>query len=148
MIKPVNIFSLTIIILSALGLFKIKHYVQNLNKDYSEIAKYVDQEKEAIHVLKAEWTYLNQPERLRKIISNYLELDTIRIDQIHKLINNLPIELAENKDNLVNQENSADNFAKNIMNPEPSTKEKYKFVKDKVLSTDKKTKYKFSNVKF
>ncbi len=67
---------------SIFGLFQIKFRVQYLNKDVSELKRQLEQEKESIHILKAEWAYLNQPQRLRELAKRYLNLDDIKISQI------------------------------------------------------------------
>lgn len=93
-----RIIAAIIVLLSAVisGLFYVKYKVQNLSKDFRELTTQLEQEKEAIRVLKAEWSYLNQPERLSDLSRKYLGLDKIELAQIRKLDNGLPLYLAEN----------------------------------------------------
>lgn len=141
MIRYVNIISLFIILLCIAGLLQVKYHVQNLSKDHQELRKHIKEEKEAIHVLKAEWTYLNQPERLRSIISNHLNLSVVKISQIHKLNNDLPHLLVENEINTVEQlkhDKFDDDLARDIMNP------RIRIVSNKVI----KNKPKITQVKY
>lgn len=67
---------------SAFGLFQIKFKVQNLHREVAELKKQLEHEKNSIHVLKAEWAYLNQPERLQKFAEKFLNLSEVNPDQI------------------------------------------------------------------
>ncbi|MEK6734611.1 MAG: hypothetical protein AABY27_05890 [Pseudomonadota bacterium] len=77
-------YQLTIILLGlcVFGLFQVKFKVQNLNKEMSELQKQLEHEKNSIYVLKAEWTYLNQPERLQRLSEKHLKLAEIKVEQI------------------------------------------------------------------
>jgi cell division protein FtsL len=80
--------------LSVFGLFQIKYKVLDLRKDLSEINRQLEQEKEAIHVLKAEWAYLNQPDRLKRLASKHLKLEPVTVAQMHRTEKNMPTYLA------------------------------------------------------
>jgi cell division protein FtsL len=72
-----------------LGLFKIKYQVMALEKSHKDVVKAVSDTKETIHVLKAELTHLNDPERLQKLAINHLGFASIKPHQIVD-INELP----------------------------------------------------------
>ena len=92
MIKPLHVCSLLILSLSILGLFQVKYHVQTLRDQLAEIERQTILEEEVLHILKAEWSYLNKPERLRKLVNQYLnDLNSIQIAQLSKLDKNLPI---------------------------------------------------------
>jgi len=63
--------------------FYIKQVVQALHKDVALVEQQLAEEKDAIHVLSAEWTYLNSPEVLAKLAKRYLDTKEITIDQIY-----------------------------------------------------------------
>lgn len=65
-----------------LGLFKIKYQVMALEKSHKDVVKAVNDTKETIHVLKAELTHLNDPERLQKLAINHLGFSPIKPHQI------------------------------------------------------------------
>ena len=52
------------LILSATILMHVSQNVQQLERDIARYDREIEQEKEKIRVLKAEWAYLNNPERL------------------------------------------------------------------------------------
>ena len=66
----------------ALGLFYVKHVVQNLEEDLTQFERSIASDKEEIHVLKAEWAYLSRPERVKNLASRYLDLAPTSSDQI------------------------------------------------------------------
>ncbi len=73
---------LLILAISAAFLFAIKHKVQTLSKELKEINTKIISEKENIHILKAEYTYLTNPKRIKKLVDSNLALQTVRPDQI------------------------------------------------------------------
>jgi cell division protein FtsL len=91
MIRISLIVVLAILGLNAFGLFHIKYQVKNLRHDLEEVNFQIAQEKEAIHVLKAEWTYLNQPDRLRQLATKYLTLEKTKVSQLAKMENDIPL---------------------------------------------------------
>ena len=97
MLRLTTIIGVIILSICAYSLFQVKYFVQDLRKELASITKAVAQEKEIIHVLNAEWTYLNQPERLRNLAQRYLPLEAMQVAQINKLNGELPIVLAANK---------------------------------------------------
>jgi len=63
-----------LVLVVAIALFVLKYEVQGLEEELAarqlEIAKHT----KAIHVLAAEWTFLNDPARLRRLGSQHLSL--------------------------------------------------------------------------
>ena len=66
----------------ALGLFYVKHIVANLEEDLASLHKSIKSDKEEIHVLTAEWTYLSRPERIKDLANKYLDLAPTKSAQI------------------------------------------------------------------
>ena len=67
----------------AFGLYMVKFSVQNLQRDVNMAEQQLSAEKESLHLLNAEWAYLNRPERLRALAERHLELvplDSRRIE--------------------------------------------------------------------
>lgn len=80
-----KIFVLTIVILlssSVYGLFNIKHKVEYLHKDVVELRKQYLNEQKLIHVLHAEWAYLNRPDRLSVLAERHLSAKPLQVTQI------------------------------------------------------------------
>lgn len=59
------------------GLFQLKYQVQGLEQKLARINRQILENEEAIHVLKAEWSYLNQPERIDVLSRKYLGLQPL-----------------------------------------------------------------------
>jgi hypothetical protein len=70
---------------AALGLYVVKYRVQGLHEQVMQTERSLREEKEAMHVLEAEWTYLNRPERLRHLTEKYLTLQPADPKQIAEL---------------------------------------------------------------
>lgn len=64
------------------GLFQLKHRVQELEDDLFRLNRSVLAEEQAIHVLKAEWSYINQPQRLQELASRHLDLQPMKPTQL------------------------------------------------------------------
>lgn len=94
MIRPTTILALIILAGSAFGLFQVKYRVQALHRDLAEINRQLQEELSATHVLKAEWAYLNQPERLKTLVENHLQLKTITVSQLEDTTTEKPTMVA------------------------------------------------------
>lgn len=82
-ILRVSIFGY-IVLLAVLStfLFVIKYKVQNLNKHLNDLNNRIVTEKENYHILKAEYTYLTNPKRIKKLVSENLSLQTLKPEQV------------------------------------------------------------------
>ena len=77
----------TLITLLAVGvmtvaLFYLKHEVTTLEEELELLNKTIVSDQEAIHVLRAEWSHLNETSRLRELAEKYLALEPVRPAQI------------------------------------------------------------------
>ena len=72
------------------GLFLVKYRVQGLEGELNNLNRDIASGRERIHVLKAEWSHLNQPARLRDLAERYLGLGVVEPDQIGTLIDFFP----------------------------------------------------------
>lgn len=57
-------------------LFKVKYEVVETEKNISKTIADVHKEEENIHILKAEWSHLNEPNRLKKLALKYLDISS------------------------------------------------------------------------
>ena len=82
MIRPTMI--LITLLASSLGLtlFVVKYQVQDLESVLVGYNNKIIEDQEAIHVLKAEWSHLNQPSRLRKLAKRHLGMDLVQPEQV------------------------------------------------------------------
>ena len=67
------------------GLYHLKHEVQALEDDLFRLNRTILAEQEAIHVLRAEWSYINQPARLQALSSRHLDLQPTKPAQLGTL---------------------------------------------------------------
>lgn len=64
------------------SLFQVKFKVQYLHHEMLALQEQLEHEKSTIHVLKAEWAYLNQPDRLQRLSDKFLDLIEIKHSQL------------------------------------------------------------------
>jgi len=64
------------------GLFYLKYDVQGLEKKLESLNEQVAANESAIHVLNAEWSYLNQPDRLADLSRRHLRLGKLDRERI------------------------------------------------------------------
>lgn len=83
MLKLKYVFIVIILIMTSLGICTIKYYVKELERETTNLNQQIASEKETIATLKAEWAYLNQPERLHQLVNKYLDLSPLNLQQIH-----------------------------------------------------------------
>ena len=82
MIRLSNVAWLAVIVIAAFMLYKVKYEVQTLKNQVAETSHRLEQEKQALHVVAAEWAYLNRPERLQKLAMKYLASSDVTVSQI------------------------------------------------------------------
>lgn len=67
---------------TALTLFQIKQEVLELEHDIKTVHRDILRDQEAIHVLEAEWSYLNNPARIARLAEDHLNLRPIPAGRI------------------------------------------------------------------
>ena len=82
MIRPATILIVLLAASLSLPLFVVKYQVQDFEGELVEYNRALSDNRQAIHVLKAEWSYLNQPARLRNLAERYLGLAAIEARQV------------------------------------------------------------------
>ncbi len=75
-------------------LFEIKFHVENVKRELMEVNRQLIEEEEALHVLQAEWSHLNQPARLAALAAKYLNLDENSNDNL-LVVENSDVKLKE-----------------------------------------------------
>jgi hypothetical protein len=76
------------------ALYQLKHEVIALEGELGRLNRGIVQEQENIHVLRAEWAYINQPQRLQSLAQRHLELTPMSPRQFGRM-DNLPALPAE-----------------------------------------------------
>lgn len=73
-------FTVTLVV--AFGSSVLKNKVQGLERQLATINGNIQKDIDEIHVLKAEWSHYNTPERLRKLAQEQLSLENAKPEQI------------------------------------------------------------------
>ncbi|MGB5950848.1 MAG: hypothetical protein WBG82_16155 [Parvibaculum sp.] len=82
MIRTFNIVLIIVGIALAAGLYDIKYRAEAAQKRAQRLERDIASEQEGIRVLRAEWSYLNQPERLQQLAQRYTALEALKASQI------------------------------------------------------------------
>jgi len=72
--RIMNIMWFSLVLCVAVAIFVLKYEVQNLEDELISKQQEVEEHKQTIHVLKAEWTFLNDPTRLQRLGAKHLSL--------------------------------------------------------------------------
>ncbi|MBJ66310.1 MAG: hypothetical protein CML97_07455 [Rhodobiaceae bacterium] len=83
----------------AVLLFQLKYEVGMLEKNLRTNINKLEQEKNALRILRAEWNYLSNPSRIQKLSDRYLRLSPVQPFQIGS-IENIPFsvdKISQNK---------------------------------------------------
>ncbi len=82
MIRFVSIASVALLALICFELYNGVSRVKDQERELANLRAAIASEQEAIRVLKAEWSYLNQPERLQTLAREHLPLTQTGASQI------------------------------------------------------------------
>lgn len=90
----INMLFLVIAVLSGACLFSLKYQVKEKETELKRIHVNILKTKRDLHMLEAEWAHLNDPKRLKAIVTNQTDWKVIKSDQLVRL-DDLPIKLEE-----------------------------------------------------
>ncbi len=71
-----------VIVVASFMLYKVKYQVQTMKNEVASTSRELEKEREALHVVNAEWAYLNRPQRLQMLASKYLASTDLTVNQI------------------------------------------------------------------
>lgn len=83
---------LSLAIAAGVGLFHVSYRVQSLEDELVQVNRDILRQRETIHVLRAEWSYLNEPSRLAELTRRHLTLAPLSANQMMR-IEDLPLRL-------------------------------------------------------
>ena len=78
------LFWLMLVVAAGFTTFKVKYAVQDIEDELNRVRKHTIAEQQEIRVLTAEWTYLNQPERLADLNRRFLSLVPVVPKQLQR----------------------------------------------------------------
>jgi hypothetical protein len=73
---------LLLVAASGYAMFQIKYEVMKLEDEFARINRQIVTSRESTRVLGAEWSFLNQPDRLDRLARRYLSLKPVATAQI------------------------------------------------------------------
>jgi cell division protein FtsL len=74
MLRFVNICLVLGLVALAYVIYQVKYQSRALDAEIATLGKEIDDERDAIAVLRAEWSLLNRPERIERLAKKYLKL--------------------------------------------------------------------------
>ena len=100
--RLINTFLLGAMIVAAVVVYNVKHGVESASVEVARLEADIENEREAIALLKAEWSHLTQPGRLQELVERYgiyFELAAVGAEQIADIdeIPVRPIDLNPNR---------------------------------------------------
>jgi len=67
---------------ASISLYQVKYQVQDMERNLAAMKHQIVRDRSEMQVLEAEWSFLNQPERLQELSRRYLALVPIRSSQM------------------------------------------------------------------
>jgi hypothetical protein len=74
MIRPTSLILMVLAATAGGALFQVAFEVSELDDELALLNRDIRTDRDAIHVLRAEWSFLNQPERLEELTRRHLDL--------------------------------------------------------------------------
>lgn len=82
MLRFVNICLVLGLVALAYVIYQVKYEARGLDTEIGSLGKRIDEERDAIAVLRAEWSLLNRPERIERLAQKYLKLAPAKPPQL------------------------------------------------------------------
>jgi cell division protein FtsL len=82
MLRFVNLCLLLGLLGLAYVIYEVKYEARALDREIATLRKQIDVERDALAVLRAEWSLLNRPERIERLAERHLKLKAASPQQI------------------------------------------------------------------
>lgn len=82
MIRPTSVVLLILAAAAGGALFHVSFEVSELDDRLGTLNRGIKTDREAIHVLRAEWSFLNQPDRIEELARRHLDLSPVSGKQL------------------------------------------------------------------
>jgi cell division protein FtsL len=80
--RSVNLFLIGCLITLSFVIYEVKYETREMEARVSELRSEIRKEREAIAVLRAEWSHLNRPERIERLARKHLDLEPVQARQM------------------------------------------------------------------
>ena len=71
MSRLINLVLAFLVLMGAFWLYQVKHQAKETEETIARLEKEIKDEKEALSLLRAEWSYLNRPERVQSLSEKF-----------------------------------------------------------------------------
>ncbi len=85
MVRTLNILFILAVVIGAGTVYEMKLAATKSAEKVADLKRQIDEERDAIRLLKAEWSLLNKPDRLQSLVeryNDYLQLQPLGVKQI------------------------------------------------------------------
>lgn len=95
-----NLILVGCVVALAVHIYQLKYETEALETRVAELRHAIGQERDAVAVLRAEWSHLNRPERLERLSRKHLGLEPLKAKQVvsaeqaARLVGSSPAEIA------------------------------------------------------
>jgi cell division protein FtsL len=103
MLKIVNAFLVMAVLVAGYALYDLEHATRGEERAIASTKRKIDETRESIKLLKAEWSSLTRPERIQKLAEQHLQLEPTKAQQfvsvedlLTKVPETVPVKLEEN----------------------------------------------------
>jgi cell division protein FtsL len=93
MITRATLIWAVLAIAAGFGLFQVSYRVAALEEELNKVNRQIVEERERLHALQADWSYLTNPSRLADLARRHLPLQPLAAEQMIR-IEDLPLRLA------------------------------------------------------
>ena len=93
MITRATLIWAVLAIAAGFGLFQVSYRVASLEEELNKVNRQIVDERERLHALQADWSYLTNPARLADLARRHLPLQPLAAEQMIR-IEDLPLRLA------------------------------------------------------
>ena len=93
MITRATLIWAVLAIAAGFGLFQVSYRVASLEEELNKVNRQIVEERERLHALQADWSYLTNPSRLADLARRHLPLQPLAAEQMIR-IEDLPLRLA------------------------------------------------------
>ena len=82
MVKVINAFLVMGVLVAAFFMYSLEHATRSLERQVVKLKTGINDERETIKLLDAEWSSLTRPDRLQKLAEEQLNLQPLKATQI------------------------------------------------------------------
>ncbi|MFD1696480.1 cell division protein FtsL [Roseibium aestuarii] len=86
MVRYLNVFFILLVVVGAAALYDMKLGAKDSASRVVELQQQIGEEQETIRQLKAEWSLLNQPDRLQGVVDRYNEYLQLAPLDAHQIV--------------------------------------------------------------